>query len=204
MVEKTEENISALVDGEIAGQDINALLNELRQNPKSLECWQHYHLISDALHNNLSHPINCNLAQCVSQALASEATHTHTSPTLTFQPRPFSLTAKPVMGFALAASVAAFAYLGFGGKTNDSTIALQRTAAVTATMMPVTVAENTSGPDAYRTVKGAHWDVIQPAMESKLNDYLLNHDEYSAYAGVQRGMLPHVRIVGYDPADPAQ
>ncbi|MDH5593931.1 MAG: anti-anti-sigma factor, partial [Gammaproteobacteria bacterium] len=44
-------------------------------------------------------------------------------------------------------------------------------------------------------VSGTRWDVKQPAVESRLNSYLVNHNEYSN--GMQ-GVLPYARIVGYD------
>jgi hypothetical protein len=33
---------------------------------------------------------------------------------------------------------------------------------------------------------------------SKLNDYLINHDQYSASAGMNHGVLPQVSFVGYE------
>ena len=40
------------------------------------------------------------------------------------------------------------------------------------------------------------WADARPAVEARLNGYLLNHNEYLA-EGV-RGMLPYARVVGYD------
>lgn len=40
------------------------------------------------------------------------------------------------------------------------------------------------------------WNDARPAVEARLNDYLLDHNEYLA-DGV-RGMLPYARVVGYD------
>ena len=202
MEENIGEKISALVDGELAGPDVHALVNDLRHNPESRMCWQHYHLISDALRNNLPEVIAGDLASRVSQALESEPPLNSLS--MVSRSRRFPTFIKPAVGFAIAASVAGLAYLGFGWKADDTVVDLQRTASVSTPTLPASVTNNPAGLEVHRAVNGTHWDVTQPAVESKLNDYLLNHDEYATYAGGQRGVLPHVRTVGYDPADPAQ
>ena len=37
------------------------------------------------------------------------------------------------------------------------------------------------------------WDVGEPAIETRLNSYLVHHNEF-----LDRGMLPYARIVSYD------
>jgi hypothetical protein len=41
------------------------------------------------------------------------------------------------------------------------------------------------------------WNDAAPAVEKRLNGYLLNHNEY--LSGGVRGLLPYARVVGYDP-----
>jgi hypothetical protein len=41
------------------------------------------------------------------------------------------------------------------------------------------------------------WDRQPPPENSRLNGYLVQHNEYAASSGVQ-GVLPYVRIVGHN------
>lgn len=79
---------------------------------------------------------------------------------------------KPAAGLALAASVAALAILGVRSLERDL-----------PGQSPLEVAGN-------------RWDVNQPAVEARLNAYLVNHSEYLGHG--MHGMLPYARIVGYD------
>ena len=41
------------------------------------------------------------------------------------------------------------------------------------------------------------WNRIEPRIDARLSGYLVNHSEYAASRGMQ-GLMPHVRIVGFD------
>ncbi len=49
-------------------------------------------------------------------------------------------------------------------------------------------------------VIGPQWIQGQSAVASRLNSYLINHNEYGANIAMQ-GMLPYVRIVTYEPSE---
>jgi sigma-E factor negative regulatory protein RseA len=49
----------------------------------------------------------------------------------------------------------------------------------------------------YADKPGTRWGVKTPEIESKLNDYLVNHQEYAPTAGM-KGMLPYASFVSYD------
>jgi hypothetical protein len=98
-------------------------------------------------------------------------------------------------------------HLADGGHDGDTLPTEQATAA-----MPDTAAAGASGarptaPLAARSNKGVPrtertrmtWNDARPAVEARLNAYLLNHNEY--LAGGVRGMLPYARVVGYDARD---
>ena len=42
---------------------------------------------------------------------------------------------------------------------------------------------------------GVQWSDVAPRAEARLNVYLVNHNEYAGIG--MRGVLPYVRIVGY-------
>ena len=57
---------------------------------------------------------------------------------------------------------------------------------------------------SYTKVHGRQWDVERPEVISKLNDYLVSHDQYSSLDGMHNGVLPQVRIVGYERTENSQ
>jgi len=184
MAEHIDEQISALVDGELSKDECKRLMEEMRADVSKISCWGHYHLISDALKNNLPASFSSDFTARVSQALENE-------PALEAPPpvRVLPSFVKPAIGFALAASVATVAYLGLGWDT-PTQVNTQPRLALTAP--PPLQASTVS------KVRGREWDVEQPAVVSRLNDYLVSHGQYSALTGMQQGVLPQVRIVGYE------
>lgn len=184
MVEQTGETISALIDGEIPEGDLAAVIRELNLDDAACGCWQRYQLISDALSNHLPDALDLGLAARVSQALESEPT------VLSPKPRrvlPMQLP-KHLAGLSVAASVAVMAVLGAQWITQRDTATGVGAVANVAALQP------TAG---YMRVSGTRWNLHQPAVESRLNNYLVNHSEY-ANSSAMHGMLPYVRIAGYD------
>ncbi len=49
----------------------------------------------------------------------------------------------------------------------------------------------------YEVRSGTRWDVAEPAVESKLNAYLVTHQEYAPATNIS-GILPYATFVGYD------
>lgn len=205
MADNLDEKVSALVDGELPHEEVDAVVDMLKRNDSRQVCWRHYHLISDALKNNLPDRLPEDFVNRVSQAL--EAEPHFVSPPPQSVKTPFHL--RPTIGFALAASVAAVAFLGLGW---NNQVAVEQAPSLAindvnginaASVTPVTV--NTAVPAiSYTKVHGRQWDVEQPAVISRLNDYLLNHDQYSSAAGMRNGVLPQVRIVGFERAETSQ
>ncbi|HHM05182.1 MAG TPA: hypothetical protein ENJ19_05510 [Gammaproteobacteria bacterium] len=218
MAVSMNEQISALVDGELSAKQIGDVLDALERERDKQCSWCHYHLISDALRNNLPDIPSDQLLSRVSLALADEAPHAPPPSAIGRQASPFPSFLRPAMGFAVAASVAAAVYVGVGWDD----------APVGSTVPPVTVATATSSakaplppsvplPVQARPVEslvldmeqappalGKQWNVDKPAVASKLNDYLANHDVFSPVSGVRPDVLPYIRIVGYGSRDDHQ
>ena len=198
MADNLEEKLSALVDGEMPREEIDSLLDGLKHDEASQACWRHYHLISDALKNNLPDELPENFVNRISLALESE-------PLLSTPPRraanaPTFL--RPTIGFALAASVAAVAFIGLGWNTQTGVEQMPTLASNTATAPSGITTVSTQPMVSYTNVHGRQWDVEQPELASKLNDYLVNHDQYSAGDGMHNSVLPQVRIVGFERSEP--
>ncbi len=202
--ENTKETISALIDGELNDKEIHDLVRQLREDGEYRCCWQNYHLIGDAMRKNLPSGMDSELSLRISQSLASEPPLSTAS--VTPLPAATNKTThhrnlKPVAGFALAASVAAVAYVGVGMLGSEGDMgAMPRIAAtepapmmaapvMAPAMAPMTVSEHyTNQPDM-------RWDVAQPAVESKLDSYLSNHQAASAAAEMSGKIMPNMRMV---------
>lgn len=189
MTEKLNEKVSALMDGDLAGNDAQDVIHDLKQSAELRQCWERYHLIGDALRNNLPPVVRHDLASRISAAIEAD-TSQPLSPVVPFVPRqknkptPFFL--KPLAGLAIAASVAAVAVVSFdmGG---DVVPAVQTMAAAPVQMQGVNRLPVSVTPLV----------VDEAAAQSRLNDYLVNHSQYSTV--MQGEMLPSARIVGYNP-----
>jgi sigma-E factor negative regulatory protein RseA len=200
MADNLEEKISALVDGEMPREEIDSLMDGLKHDKTSQMCWRHYHLISDALKNNLPDELPEDFVNRISLALESEPLLS-TPPHRTFDYQAFI---RPTIGFALAASVAAVVFVGLGWNTQTGIEQMPTLASNTPPASSAITTVSTQPTISYTKVHGRQWDVEQPELASKLNDYLINHDQYSAVDGMHNSVLPQVRIVGYERSEVIQ
>jgi sigma-E factor negative regulatory protein RseA len=185
MSDKLNEQLSALVDGELGKQEYELLLVRLQNDPELRARWARYNLISDALRNHLPERVAPSLAAQVSGALEGEPTRT-VAGTAAGQGGRFG---KQVVGGALAAAVAVVAIVGVQQQFGSGDDASVQSVAVA----PLTSEQNTESAVAQAS---ADKELLQRA---RLNRYLVNHNEYSAVRGMQ-GLLPYTRIV----SSPAQ
>ncbi len=154
------EEISVLMDGELDDRAADELIDAMARDRKALETWRTYHLIGDALREKESVP-----------AAAARR--------LRPQPRTW---------YALAASVAAVAlvgWLGFGPQQAPA---------------PVATAPSSPVAQAKRAVAPAPKPAMVP-LPSGTNDYLLAHQGFSPRVGLQ-GMAPYVLTVSEQGREP--
>ena len=104
MNEANKERLSAFMDDEIEGLDKNQV-EQLLKDPDMLDTWSRYHLVSDALRRNLPEHLDRDLAGRISGAIERE-------PAIVAPGVLSRSFARPVAGFAIAASVAALAIFG--------------------------------------------------------------------------------------------
>ncbi|MFC1747270.1 sigma-E factor negative regulatory protein [Pseudomonadota bacterium] len=193
-----KEKISALMDGELDMQGMQSPIRDMRTSEEGKECWEHYHLIGDALRNNLPMHVDTSFAARVSQAIADENPPVTTATPFSFesptqpadQPEPTKRHAvhRPVLGFAMAASVAAVAYLGVGMIAIDE----QGFGPSVATVAPTTmlpISKQNVPASGLHTAQGYHWSEAKPAVESRLNSYLQSHQNLAATAAMNNHML---------------
>lgn len=176
MAEQKKEWVSALADGELAGDELRRGLDAMRQEPELLASWSRYHLIRDALHSNLEERVVPDLSHRVAAALEQE-------PAILAPQRAQRPWLRHAAGLAVAASVTGVAILGISKMNAENG--------------PVTVAANP--PQEYvRLEQPTATAAANPEVSNgeHLAPYLVNHNEYAVSSGMH-GMLPYVRIVGH-------
>jgi len=196
MNEQKREQLSALVDDELT-QETSSVIESLLENNDAKETWARYHLISDSLRGHLPAHIG-DISSNVSQAIASEPTVLALAKKSASRKSSYLL--KPVMGFAIAAAVAAVAIFnvqqasqisetGLIPETGQSVIAQSsittgQPSFAASIVTPQLVNQKTGQAQIYQAVN----------VDYRLNRYLVNYNEYRANTGVS-GMPPHVRMV---------
>lgn len=185
MSEHIKEQISAFLDGELPVAERQLLLERLRRDPALRAQWGRYQLIGDGLRQGLPPYVDLGLAERVMAELEAVPAHRGGGGA--------GRLAKSFAGLAVAASVAVVAVLAVqqldapdGGAGADRA----PLAAAPQALPP---------PQAYvRVQQGGSWDNAPPPQAvNRLNEYVVNHNEYAASAGMP-GVLPYVRIVGHE------
>ena len=179
MADKSSEQLSVLVDGEFEEWELEFAARRLAGDPVLKTRWEAYHLISDALRNNLPDAIDPRFAERVSAMLTVE------KPLSTFTKPVIPSWYKPVAGLAVAASVGVLAVALWSLRPDGSLPAGNSTVAANTTPASPLVSPLPAADDSA------------PDSRHRLNSYLANHNEYASMNSVN-GVLPYVRIVGYE------
>ena len=179
--------LSAMVDDELQDIESDLVLRRLSRDQEVRDRWERYHLISNALQDHLPAMIDTGFAARIRQAIEADPL-----PLPIVKPLPTWY--KPVTGFALAASVVLMALFGLKLTQTDT---LQSTSQFALSAMP---GFTTPAPAAFlptQTVASSQrTDSTSAPVESRLGSYLVNHNGYASMNSMH-GMLPHVRMVGY-------
>ena len=189
--------LSEFVDDELRGPARDRIVDALYGSAELRRAWARYHLIGDAVRKVGPVPGADTIADKVSAALSDEHV-------VHFKPRSRRSRLHALSGLAIAAAVASVAILGVhslddGGAQSpagDSRPELAVADSASATedapaSRVVSMAAQAAGTESNRL----QWSGVAPDAEARLNVYLFNHN---AYAGNDlRGVLPYVRIVGY-------
>ena len=194
MSEQKHEALSALVDGELVGEDGPRLLDQVLDDATLKRRWAAYHLIGDVMRKHIIDGQTLNEQTEAEQVSADGAG---------FSPRvPAGVRSRmmhPLAGLALAASVAAVAVLGIFAVSSDDTQPPVQVA--TSSGSETTVTPQSDDPkvvilDAGLDPARMTWNDVAPGVTHRLNGYLVTHNEMLGNG--MRGMLPYARIVAYD------
>ena len=182
MNEETRIKISALIDDEVTADELARLGRDIAGSPELRELYGRYQLIGDALRGEKVDPRYMQVADRVRARLADEPTVLAPPPRRSWS-GPWL---KPVAGAAVAASVLAAAV-----------VLLPPLVGPQLPQQIATLKQSPGGPGGYAGGGGTRWDLGKPAVQSKLNDYLVNHRNRAPSANMQ-GMIPYASFVGYD------
>ena len=192
MKKNNNENLSALVDGEHCG-DKN-LLKDLIKSDNMKSTWKRYHLIRDCLRGNLTDNIYNDFSKNIKNLLQND-------PAIFLPKGTKQFKYEPIIGFAIAASVAVVAILGIQNKSNISPYMETNTVVMDEKIID-SQQETFSFHDyqmSPRTIKAS----AKPSTKfdsftkQRLNNYLINHSKYRHNIKMN-SVLPYARIVTID------
>lgn len=183
MTANQNELLSALVDGELKGNELDQALQLLSTSDQARAQFQRHQLVSDVLHGHVSHNRTVDLTGRIADALLDE-------PAISLTPKHKALVIpfpsqfwKQATGLALAASVGAIAVMGVMNQSQSQ-------------FMPVTAVASIEDPAESMMVAQTsnRWTVGEQEVEERLNTYLVNHNEYAGASNV----FSYARVVSYD------
>ncbi|HEY5720594.1 MAG TPA: sigma-E factor negative regulatory protein [Gammaproteobacteria bacterium] len=177
MADDRQQQLSAFLDGELAGPAAERLLGELTGDPALRAAWTRYHLIGTALRRGVPERFDPDLPVRVAAAIGDSLPDEVAPAAAGGDAQPWL---KPAAGLALAASVAALAIFG-----------------VRLVQVPESSAPALAGVAAQVTPALPAQPVSERLDQERIARYLLRHSEITSSRPMQ-GMLPYVRVVSQD------
>ncbi len=172
MTGKIEEQLSAFLDGELDGRELEMLLHQLDKSPGHRATMARYSLAGDGLRHDELIPAALGLGERVREAIRTEPGYSGRASML----RNWSVAKQGLFGTGIAATVAVIALLGFG-ELNRSPLVNDR-AAVAELGGGVSTQQNDFSYIVPATaVATTNRTVLAPA---RLTGYLVSHGEYSS------------------------
>jgi len=184
MSDHQREQLSALVDGEIEESLLRPTVSALESNPELTSAWERYHMIGQAIRGDALRPEFGKVAAHVRARIAAEPVPIGSRAAR----RPGLSRIGPFVGAALAASAAFLAVFAVP-QLFDPRPSAPTPAAVVALTDP--------SPQFRLANPGQRWHLDKPALQSKLDRFLVNHQAYSPSSGI-KGFLPYATVVGYE------
>jgi sigma-E factor negative regulatory protein RseA len=185
MTVEHKEMLSALVDGTLSSAEIDKAIALLSEDPQAKQQFLRYQQASDVMNGYTASGELVDISSQVSLAIAKEPSHAvstakHQAKLLQFPTKFWKQTA----GLAVAASVGALAVVG---------VMTQQSVTPQGLMTPVAKVEQTASPTTQMASSSNRWTVGEPEVEDRLNNYLVDHNEYAGASG----LFSYARVVSY-------
>ncbi|MBA53700.1 MAG: hypothetical protein CMK89_04530 [Pseudomonadales bacterium] len=208
-LDRSTEELSALMDGEVSELELRRVLNSIEQDQELCRKWSRYHVASAVMRRQTSGQaqawLDMDISSRVQMAIEQEPV-----PAVAKSGRSSvaALLSKPFANVAVAASVSAAVILGWQNlATGPSVQQGPAVASNVVSMSPVAVSGNSPLMAVSQTngVAGAN-RVMQPEMirynpelDDRLNYYLLSHSSNAA-VNTAAGVTPYARVVTVKPS----
>lgn len=186
------QRLSAAMDGALTLSELEQVLDDVERDPALADAWSRYHRIGEQLRDAQSGEAIAvgfdadSIASRVAQAIAEETQQS------TGTDAQIGKSTQPV-GWALAASIAMAAVV--------SVVAWQTVDLTPASSTEVAVVD--AVPETARTETAANSLLPLPPQSDRIQRYLeQHHASQTAGAGAIPGILPWVRVVGFDATRP--
>ncbi len=201
-----KEKLSYLLDDYSSSDADQVSLDDLLGDVNQQYCLTRYQMIGQVMRHELAEQIDTGFSQNVMASIREIEIETIVS-----QKKAKSIWRweflKPFAGMAVAASVAIVSITLWQSVsvTTDSSVPSESIASAEQKKIDLLVnqpirlavpASTTLSNVNSNSNNGMHWKVISdaPALERKLNAYLINHTEYSKSI---QGLIPQARVAGY-------
>ncbi len=203
---ESDEKLSLILDEYSGNEESHAVLNEAIGDVNLQYQIHRYQMIGDVMRHELPDRINLDLSQQImaegQQIKASEASTGNATKARTTRTFWSWAGLKPLAGFAVAASEAVVTVTIWQSVStgtlpeqgNNEVVSIEQQKIEKLASQPVqgnavTVSSNLGDGMRWKT------DNDSPALQQKLNAYLVNHTEYS---NPIQGLIPQARVAGYD------
>lgn len=176
-----KEKMSAMLDGELAPDQVDSLIRQINNNPELQRTWERYHVASAAMHGEQGQ-YRPDLSQRIIEQLKLEPVMLVPEATV----QPVRRWTQALAGLAIAASVAAVAVFGLPSLFHEPT-------------GNELLAGKSIEQGDYIRAGNTHWKNDSPALEQELNLYLVEHNAYSPVSNL-KGIMGYGAVAGYDNA----
>jgi sigma-E factor negative regulatory protein RseA len=206
MTTDDNELLSALVDGELQGPELDRAIALLSTNADARERLQRYQLTSDVFHGyGIGHQ-QADFAQKITTALIDEPRHSPLPDKPVEKAKAISLPVRfwqHTLGLAIAASFGALAVVGVMEDPEAQFVPMVPMAVLNMTPVLAPVRSLAIAPHTMVAVaktvpstssRGNRWTVEEQEIEDRLNVYLVDHNEYAGVSDI----FSNARVVAYE------
>ena len=195
MTTDDNELLSALVDGELRGRELEKAMALLSADQSARECLQRYQICRDAFHGYGTKQ-QARATQKISAAIVLEAKHKPVNVQAVEKTNVISLPIRfwqQSLSLAVAASIGALAVVGVMTQPNIQTVPM---AALESTqgLEPTEITVAASKAEALPLNSGNRWTVEEQEIEDRLNIYLVDHNEYAGVSDI----FSNARVIAYE------
>jgi len=196
----TDENelLSALVDGELRGRELDKAMALLGKDPSAKDRLQRYQISRDAFHGYGTKQ-QARATQKISAAILLEARHKPENLKAVEKTNVISLPTRfwqQTLSLAVAASIGALAVVGVMTQPNTQLFPITPMAAMESTQVLESLGTTVvaSKVVALPLNSGNRWTVEEQEIEDRLNIYLVDHNEYAGVSDI----FSNARVVAYE------